>query len=356
MQRFTVIASGVLVVSGFLACSAADPAPSTGSGGSSNNGTGATGGAGATGTGATGPIIGSGGSGAGLGTGTGGSDGSDCASELAVIYRDFKGSGEDGGHPDFEVSARAVVQDDGMIFKGWNDIGCGFLEPQLDASFRPVFYTGPPDTAYDGLTLPSSIGKQKRVVTGPGCWTTSNQMPTGVCEVARCEPWDFAPPTYEIQSANTFNQWYTTTPGVNMEIPSVLVLTETAPDSGVYVYDTNAFFPIDGQGFGNTPGQQHNYHFTTESSVMFEYKAGQTFTFRGDDDLWIFVNGKLALDLGGLHQALQGTINFDQQATALGIAPGGRYRMDIFHAERQTLESNFRIETNISCFVPVVVE
>ena len=119
--------------------------------------------------------------------------------------------------------------------------------------------------------------------------------------------------------------------------------------------DDPDFFPLDGLGF-NEVTDGHNFHFTTEIHVMFSYQLGQRFTFRGDDDLWIFVNGRLALDVGGLHQALEGTIDFDAQAAALGIMPGGRYRMDIFHAERQTLESNFRIETNISCFEPSDIE
>ncbi len=88
--------------------------------------------------------------------------------------------------------------------------------------------------------------------------------------------------------------------------------------------------------------------------MSFTYEQGQTFTFRGDDDLWVFVNKKLALDLGGVHEPMQGTINFDSQAATLGIAPGNKYDMDIFHAERQTLESNFHVETNIECFEVVV--
>jgi fibro-slime domain-containing protein len=44
------------------------------------------------------------------------------------------------------------------------------------------------------------------------------------------------------------------------------------------------------------------------------------------------------------------------QALALGITPGGQYQMDIFQAERQTTESNFRIETNIRCFQPAPVK
>ena len=61
------------------------------------------------------------------------------------------------------------------------------------------------------------------------------------------------------------------------------------------------------------------------------------------------------MDLGGKHQKMEGTIDFDAQAADLGITSGVQYAMDIFHAERHTTESNFRIETNISCFIPVVI-
>jgi hypothetical protein len=50
---------------------------------------------------------------------------------------------------------------------------------------------------------------------------------------------------------------------------------------------------------------------------------------------------------------------FGGQVTSyLGIVPGGTYQMDIFHAERHREMSNFRVETNISCFetVDIVVK
>jgi fibro-slime domain-containing protein len=284
----------MVFMAGALACAAAGetPPPAGGNGttGGSGNGTGG---------------LGSGtGGGGGISLGTGSTSGKGCDSRLPVIHRDFK----DAGLPEVVNNA----------------------------------------------TTKTGIGRRKRVVEGPGCWTAANPMATGVCRIGRCEAWNFDPPTHAIFSAMTFSDWYNTRPGVNVEVPSVLELAETPPGSGTYVYDTNAFFPLDSLGL--TPGQSHNFHFTTEISVMFSYQPGQRFTFRGDDDLWIFVNGRLALDVGGQHQALEGTLDFDAQAATLGIAAGGRYRMDIFHAERQTLESNFRIETNISCFEPVVVE
>ena len=145
-----------------------------------------------------------------------------------------------------------------------------------------------------------------------------------------------------------FAQWYHDVPGVNQALPRTFELLEASP--GVFVYDSAAFFPIDGAGFGNE-GQAHNFAFTTEIHTSFVYRGGESFTFRGDDDLWLFINGKLAIDLGGLHQPAPATISLDAQAAALGLVRGNSYRMDIFQAERHTTASNFRIETTIDCFV-----
>lgn len=157
-------------------------------------------------------------------------------------------------------------------------------------------------------------------------------------------------PTPATTGPAQFAQWYHDVPGINIAIPITLQFTKPSP--GTYVYENADFFPIDGQGFGNFPGYNHNFHFTTEIHSSFTYKGGEVFSFSGDDDVWVFVNGRLAVDLGGLHGPQAATIEFDTSAAQLGIEPGKTYPLDVFHAERHTNQSNFRIETTIDCFVP----
>jgi fibro-slime domain-containing protein len=158
-------------------------------------------------------------------------------------------------------------------------------------------------------------------------------------------------PTSQTSGRANFDEWYRDA-GVNVALQVTLPAVRT--DAGL-AFESSAFFPVDGLGFGNQ-GRPHNYHFTSVIRSSFMYRGGERFFFRGDDDVWVFVNRRLALDLGGLHPAVQGTIDFDQRAQALGLIVGQSYRLDVFHAERHTTASNFRLETSIECLRPIEIE
>jgi fibro-slime domain-containing protein len=156
-------------------------------------------------------------------------------------------------------------------------------------------------------------------------------------------------PTAVTSGKEGFDQWYRDVDGVNMRFEVPLVLTPLMP--GVFSYSNRAFFPVDGRGWPNEERLGHNFHFTTEIQGTFKYRGGEVFTFIGDDDVFVFVNGRLALDLGGVHGEMTATLDFDQMKDQLGIEVGKEYPLAVFHAERHTRNSRFRIDTSIECLV-----
>lgn len=143
-------------------------------------------------------------------------------------------------------------------------------------------------------------------------------------------------------SAGDFDNWYTkTTDTASLS----LTLTETATGSGIYTYSNSNFFPIDNQLLGNE-GRGHNYHFTYAINAMFSYVAGtnQVFSFTGDDDVWVYFDKKLGIDLGGVHGAQSASVNLD---TLMAGKASGDYAFDFFFAERHTTQSNLFITTSL---------
>ncbi|MCK9183458.1 MAG: fibro-slime domain-containing protein, partial [Fibrobacteraceae bacterium] len=87
----------------------------------------------------------------------------------------------------------------------------------------------------------------------------------------------------------------------------------------------------------------HNYSFSMKVQAQFVYVKGQYFEFRGDDDVWVFINGKLVVDIGGVHSPIEGFVNLD----TLGLTEGDTYPFRIFFSERSASGSNFKMRTSI---------
>ncbi len=238
------------------------------------------------------------------------------------------GSGEDAetGDPGVDDDGESGSSSGGEFDVPSADVPC---LTQFDATVRD-FDASHPDFESDragfdpGIVQPTLGADRKPVYTELGGSPTTNGV-------------------------ELFDQWYRDVPLVNARVEIQLGLDEYS--GAMWQVDDQEFFPLDPYDLGPDPGA-HNHHFTLEIHAQFTYYGGEKFRFQGDDDLFLFVNERLVIDLGGVHESLGGEVVLDDVAADIGLNIGETYPLDLFFAERHTEKSRFRIETTIGCFQP----
>ncbi len=233
--------------------------------------------------------------------------------ELTGIVRDFLPS-----HPDFDL-----VPPEGYGQYMWN------IATALGGQLKPSFVGG----GYKVLSHAYDIDGR------PICWALYNP------DLGDTPAEQDGPDSGSITSAATFDQWFRDVLGTNMS--TLISVTGTWQDDGEHagMYEINIpqFYPIDDMLLGNDGPHNNFFTFEIVASFVHDSTANYQLLFISDDDAWIFLEGEMIADLGGINGSSEQWVDLNR----LGLVDGETYRVRLFKADRSDASSRFHLVTNI---------
>lgn len=232
---------------------------------------------------------------------------------LAGVVRDFKAYNTSGGHPDFESTP---TQGRGTYL--------GMVADTLNSEGDPTFAS----TGYKATTLAHDALGTCIIGSKPYIAHLTGDSPAIMASLQGGA----------VDSAHSFSSWFKDVPGVNMS--AVFPLTVNVVN-GAWSFDGDLRTQFSSmQGYGGN--KVFGYTFELEASFSYNSAANDTITVGADDCLWVYVDGKLVIDLGGAHDFAEQTINLNR----LGwLSDGQQYNLKIFYAERRKGDSRLKVVT-----------
>ena len=162
------------------------------------------------------------------------------------------------------------------------------------------------------------------------------------------------------QGLTNFDGWFEAVEGKSANYTGALKL-EYQADGAEFVFHHDQFYPLDGAEFSNgdiVNGGGHNHLFTMSFAVPFTVLAsgGEGFAIRADDDTFVYIGDKLAIDMGGIHDATTGKFVINDEGevytavegeelaySGIKLNAGDGSIVRIFHADRDSADSVFEV-------------